>query len=80
MHLVLFITHIELWSIVHYYFRFHTCTQTFIDGPPKDKFLAPPLVITITDFHYNIFNVQDTEIIKKDSISKLYLHQISYKN
>ena len=36
----MFIAHIELWSIVHYYFRFHTHTQNFIDGPPKDKLLA----------------------------------------
>ena len=32
---------------------------------------------TITYFHYDIFNVQDTEIIKRGIISKL--HQISYK-
>ena len=35
------------------------------------------LLRTITYFHYDIFNVQDTQIIKRGIISKVY--QVSYK-
>ena len=35
---------IELWSIIYYYFTFHTKKKKIIYGPPKDKFLAPPLL------------------------------------
>ena len=39
---------IELWSIIYYYFTFHTQKKKkkkkIIYGPPKDKFLAPPLL------------------------------------
>ena len=44
-----------------------------------EKYTATLTVITIIEFHYYIFNVQSTEIRKENVISKLYLHQISYK-
>ena len=51
---ILWFIHIQLWSIVHYYFTFPTPKKKkIIHGPPKYKFLAPPLIL-ICSMNYSI--------------------------
>ena len=51
---ILWFIHIQLWSIVHYYFTFPTPKKKkIIHGPPKYKFLAPPLIL-ICSMNYTI--------------------------
>ena len=54
---ILWFIHIQLWSIVHYYFTFPTHKNIYIyiyiHGLPKYKFLAPPLIL-ICSMNYSI--------------------------
>ena len=54
---ILWFIHIQLWSVVHYYFKFPTQKKKniyiYIHGPPKYKFLTSPLIL-ICSMNYSI--------------------------